>query len=373
MNRRKFAFLVHPRASIRDDLRRIWAPLGLLPDTFYTHALRNLPLPALPISRVELADQPGETAGWIIIVPLGARQMLQEPRAWVQQKVAAAIDKAGELGADVVGLGALTASVTGGGELFRERRDIGVTNGNALTAVMTFDGIVSLVARSGLRRPHIALVGATGSVGSAVARLLARRRITDRISLVARTRPRLDALAAEMRECQPAATITTARNMDALRQADLVVLLTSAADALLRSEHLKPGAIVLDDTQPRNTHPNLLCERPDVLIVDGGIVAVPGMRLRGGSIGLPRGQAYACLAETMLLARSGHQGHFSLGNPELAQLDHIAALACRERELGFDLAPFQSFGKPLPASETSSNPPHLSRAMDCTNRLATMI
>lgn len=373
MTRQKFAFLVHPRASIRDDLRRIWAPLGLLPDTFYSHLLRNVPLPALPISRVEMADQPGETAGWIIIVPLGARQMLEEPRELVQQKVAAAIDKAADLGADVVGLGALTASVTGGGALFRERRDIGVTNGNALTAAMTFDGIVRLIVRAGFRCPHIALVGATGSVGSAVARLLARRRITDRISLVARTQSRLDALAAEMRQNQPGATISTAQSMDALRQADLVVLLTSAAEALLRSEHLKPGAIVLDDTQPRNTHPDLLLERPDVLVVDGGIVAVPGMRLRGGSIGLPRGQAYACLAETMLLARAGHQGHFSLGDPNLAQVDRIAALACREREQGFDLAPFQSFGKPLPADEASSPESQFSRVMDCTNRLATMI
>lgn len=351
MKRHTFAFLVHPRASIRDDLRRIWAPLGLVPDAVYNRTLRALPLPPFPISQVVLADQPDVTAGWIIIVPLGARQMLHEPRPLVQQKVSAAIDKAVELGADVVGLGALTASVTAGGAIFRQRVDIGVTNGNALTAAMTFEGIVRLIERCQLRRPQIALVGATGSVGGAVARLLARHQLSDRTTLVARTRSKLAALADEMRQLQPGATVEVACTMDAVRQADLVVLLTSAADALLRSEHLKPGAIVLDDTQPRNTHPGLQTARPDVLVVDGGIVAVPGMQLRGANIGLPRGQAYACLAETMLLARAGHSDHFSLGDPSMAQIECITDLARRERALGFELAPFQSFGKPLAEPE----------------------
>ncbi len=356
MKRHTFAFLVHPRVSIRDDLRRIWGPLGLIPDSVYNRALRNLPLPPLPISRVHLADQPEEVAGWIIRVPLGARQMLSEPRKVVQGKVTAAIDMAASLGADVVGLGALTASVTRGGALFRNRSDIAVTNGNALTAAMTVEGITRLTRRTQRCRPHIALVGATGSVGSAVARLVALENLTDRITLVARNQAKRGKLAAEMRETQPEATISVAGTLDAVREADLVVLLTSSADALLRSEHLKPGAIVLDDTQPRNTHPDLLTERPDLLIVDGGIVAVPGMQLQGADIGLPQGQAYACLAETMLLARAGQTDHFSLGNPTLTQIDRITTLARRERALGFELAEFQSFGQPLSLTERGHAP-----------------
>lgn len=349
MKRPTFAFLVHPRASIRDDLRRVWRPLGLIPEHVYHRALPTLPLPPIPISRVFLADDPTEVAGWIIMVPLGARQMLSAPRKWVQGKVAAAIDMAASLGTSVVGLGALTASVTRGGAIFHNRADIGVTNGNALTAMMTVEGIARLVTHAGLIRPHIALVGATGSVGSAVARLVVQQRLTDRLTLVARGQTKLQALAAELQQSRPDATISVAHSMDAVRAADLVVLLTSSADALLRSEHLKPGALVLDDTQPRNTHPDLRVERPDVLVVDGGIVAVPGMRLRGADIGLPCGRAYACLAETMLLARAGHTGHFSLGDPTMTQVEQIAALARRERALGFDLAEFQSFGMPLPA------------------------
>ena len=57
-------------------------------------------------------------------------------------------------------------------------------------------------------------------------------------------------------------------------------------------------------------------------MVDGGVVQVPGMHLRGGDIGLPRGQAYACFAETFLLGLAGHVGHFSTGVPTL---DHVVA------------------------------------------------
>lgn len=59
----------------------------------------------------------------------------------------------------------------------------------------------------------------------------------------------------------------------------LVVLLTSATDALLRSEHLGEGTVVVDDTQPRNTSPDLPRRRPDVLVLDGGIVTT-GIRRR---------------------------------------------------------------------------------------------
>ena len=60
-----------------------------------------------------------------------------------------AVDRAVALGADVVGLGALTATVTAGGATLRARTDIAVTNGNAFTAAILEDQIRMLLpARS---------------------------------------------------------------------------------------------------------------------------------------------------------------------------------------------------------------------------------
>jgi len=47
----------------------------------------------------------------------------------------------------------------------------------------------------------------------------------------------------------------------------------------------------------------------------------------------------------MLLALSGHQGHFCMGDAQLDQAEHILKLAKEHEHLGFHLAPFRSFGR----------------------------
>lgn len=339
---RSFAFLVHPRARLADDLGRVWRPLRSGPEGLYDVALRRLPLPPVTMASVEIA---GARVGHVVLVPFGARHLLDLP-AEGRRRVGRAVDRAVALGAGTVGLGALTATVTGGGLALRGRTDIGVTNGNAFTAATVdaqarqlLDGVVG---GSGGR--HVAVVGATGSVGGAVSALLARDRAVDRLTLVARSRGRLEALADRLGSQVPTRATT---DLADVADADLVVLLTASADAVVGPQHLAPGAVVLDATQPRNTSPDLLVARPDVTVVDGGVVEVPSLRLRGGDIGLPDGRAYACFAETALLALSGHEGHFSLGVPTVEQVDRTRELAAGLAHLGFGPAAPTSFGRPL--------------------------
>ncbi|WP_045235214.1 semialdehyde dehydrogenase [Deinococcus pimensis] len=342
--RTKFAFLLHPRDTLRDDLRQLLHPaFGLVPDAVLRGALRRLPIPPLVTGEVRYDDAPSETAGWLVTVPLSASQLLRLPRATVHARIHQAVDRARDLGASVVGLGALTAPATLGGKVLQSRGDIGVTNGNAFTAAMTALAVDRLLP-SLPEGSTVALVGATGSVGSCLTRLLAGR-VDARLLLVARHQGRLDTLAGEVR--RQGAHVTTSTRMEDVRAAHLVVLLTSATEALLRDEHLRPGAIVLDDTQPRNTDASLTRTRPDVTVIDGGLVDVPGMRLRG-TIGLARGVAYACLAETMLLALDGQSAHFSIGAPDADKARVMLRLAERHAHLGFRLAPFRSFGRLLP-------------------------
>ena len=341
-DRTQFAFLVHPRTDVREDLGGIFRPLGLIPNRVYDVALKHLPLKPVVIGDVTFADRPDQTAGHIILVPEGARSMLERGRSKVMPKIEAAVDLAVELGAGVVGLGALNATIAKGGALLRNRTDIGVTNGNAFTAWMTFRGIERILSEFPTHNPSIAFVGATGSVGSAVVELVAQSELTADITLVARDVTRLEGLADQVRRSDPWIRVETATDIASVRSADIVVLMTSSADALLKSEHLKPGAIILDDTQPRNTDPNLAVERPDVLIIDGGLVSIPGVSVNA-HIGLPQGHSYACLAETMLLGLSGHQGHFSIGNPTPENITTIASQAARYRHFGFDLASLRSF------------------------------
>jgi fatty aldehyde-generating acyl-ACP reductase len=337
----RFTFLVHPRTRLSEDLSRVWRPLGLVPDGVYDAALRHLPLAPYTMATVEIG---GERVGHVVLVPFGARHLLQSP-AEGRARVARAVDRAVALGSGTVGLGALTATVTAGGVALRARTDIGVTNGNAFTAA-----IVDAQARGVLQglpthaERHVAVVGATGSVGTALTRLLARDGSAGRLTLVARAVPRLTALAAEV---GPSVPTLTATDLGAVADADLVVLLTASADSLLGPEHLAPGAVVLDATQPRNTSPTLLEQRPDVVVLDGGVVDIPSLRVVGGDIGLPDGRAYACFAETAMLALTGHHGHFAIGAPGLDLVDRTRELAAGLAHLGFTPSAPTSFGRPV--------------------------
>nr|WP_269846565.1 saccharopine dehydrogenase NADP-binding domain-containing protein [Paenibacillus roseus] len=212
---------------------------------------------------------------------------------------------------------------------------------------MTCEGIGRLIERCPAPAPTIAVIGASGSVGSCLVKMIASNRMTEHLILVARNMNRLNKLSESVRHINKDMDVRTSCDMNVVREADIVVLLTSSSDNLLQPAHLKEGALVLDDTQPRNTDETLLSHRPDIMIVDGAMVDINGIVIKG-DINVPSGLAYACLAETMLLALEGHPEHFSIGNPTLEQANYIGTLAHKYRRYGFSLAPFHSFGKKLP-------------------------
>lgn len=346
--RGRFAFLIHPRSDPSEDLALINPALGLLPGRVVETAMRRLPFKPWVHSTVRAADRPDEVLGEVIGVPLTPTMLLGEDRAMVARRIDQAVDLAVERGATVLGLGALTAPATAGGAKLRRRTDIGVTNGNAYTAAATAGAVERIAAGMGTP-PVVALVGANGSVGTAVARVLGASGVAAELVLVGRTPAALAALAGDL-----GASWST--EMAACRRADLVVLMTSATGAVLTPEHLKLGAVVLDDTQPRNTSPALVTERPDVTIIDGGVVATPGLRRTGYGMGIATTSSFACLAESALLALADHRGHGTIGRPTLEQVGRMQRYAQRFDGLGFGLAAPTSFGEPI-AVHGWSRPP----------------
>ncbi|GAB3962888.1 polysaccharide biosynthesis protein [Spirosoma harenae] len=342
---KKFAFLVHVRSSYRTDLAAVAKPFGWLPESFYQYAFRNRPFPPFVWSNITLTPNATEPQGHVIMLPYSGQQLLQQQKA-MMPRIEQGLQLAASLGAEIVGLGALTSPVTMGGKLLTQNPHAAITNGNAFTAVITYQKIAQLIQECPKRYPVVALVGATGSVGSLVSQLLALHQPNADYVLIARNERKLRGLATSMVSLNDDVLPEIALGMDRVKQADIVVMLTSSADALLHADHLKPGAVVLDDTVPRNTHPDLLQQRPDVTILDGGLVAMPHLRL-SRPIGVPDQTSYACLAETMLLAMAGHDGHFSIGNPTLEQAEYIRGLARRFAHLGFCPAPDYSFGQPV--------------------------
>ncbi len=182
-----------------------------------------------------------------------------------------------------------------------------------------------------------AVVGATGAIGSVCAELLAAD--VARLILVGR---RSDALEAIRERCSGQyAQVSASTNIEAIYEADLVLTVTSAIEAVIEPEHLKPGTVVCDVARPRDVSRRVADRRDDVLVIEGGMVEVPGPVDFGMNFGFPPKMSYACMAETMALALEGRYEDYSVGKQlTVAQAREMGAICTRH---GFKLSGFRSF------------------------------
>jgi hypothetical protein len=70
--------------------------------------------------------------------------------------------------------------------------------------------------------------------------------------------------------------------------------------------------VITDVARPLDLPPEEVAKRPDVLVVESGEIQLPG-EVQMKNIGLPKGVAYACLAETIVLALEGRFENFTVG------------------------------------------------------------
>ncbi|MGB2882805.1 MAG: dehydrogenase, partial [Rhodoferax sp.] len=94
---------------------------------------------------------------------------------------------------------------------------------------------------------------------------------------------------------------------------DMVVTATSGAGKkVLDIMKVKPGCVITDVARPLDLPPSEVAKRPDVLVIESGEIQLPG-DVQMKNIGLPKGVAYACLAETIVLALEGRFENFTVG------------------------------------------------------------
>jgi predicted amino acid dehydrogenase len=242
--------------------------------------------------------------------------VMQMPEAMVRPGAAGAVLRAAEVaierGARVIGLGGLTSPATGGGRRLTRHlpSSVTVTNGNALTAAVVCQNVLEAVRFvAGGRRPRIAVVGCTGSVGVAATHLLAR--LDFDLILVGRAVERVRDVLGEVGRRS-----VFRDNLACLVDADVTVLLTNDPAAVLTSDRVRAGSIVIDFAQPANVPKAAVPEfsARGVAVVEGGRVRIPGYSC-SFDLGIGnRRDTLACLAETYLFAREGIRRH-SLGRP----------------------------------------------------------
>ena len=337
-----FSFLLHPLS--REDVYRKFAFMSKWPSSVVEGIMRVIP----PIftSRITGIKSPHRSVeGSFYSIPLTTRKMLELPAKVTVGKIIAAGKKAARDGAKIIGLGAMTAVVGDGGITAARHLDIAVTTGNSYTVATALEGTEKAAELMGLdfTKADVAILGATGSVGSACARIMARK--VRSLTLIARDIRRLEKLAEKILAETGLTPDVTSDIKSAIRKADIIVAVSSSAETLVEAEDLKPGAIVCDVARPRDVSVSVKEKRDDVLIIEGGVVEVPGNVNFNFNFGFPPGMAYACMAETMILALEQRYENFSLGKEmSVEQIDEIRSLAVKH---GFKLAGFRSFERAL--------------------------
>ncbi len=337
MNR--FAFIIH--ALDVSDVARKYPFTRWLPGRLVELAFRHMsPRYVSKIEGIRSATG-AETEGWFVGCPLTSRQLVEGDERVSIRKIIEAGQMAADLGAQIVGLGAFTAVVGDAGISVAKALDIAVTTGNSYTVATAVEGTLKAAAMMDVEPggATAAVLGATGSIGRVCALLLAPE--VGRLIVVGRRPDALEELAEELRSEGDGEVETSTNIGEAVQQADMVVAVTSALEAVVEPEMLRPGAVVCDVARPRDVSVRVAAERDDVLVIEGGAVSVPGDVNFNFDFGFPPKTAYACMAETMILALDGRFENFSLGRDlELARVKEIAELAHKH---GFKLAGFRSF------------------------------
>ncbi len=351
----KFAFVIHPLevGFIHKNKMLKWTKY--LPDDLVEATAAYFP--PIYLSKIKGAQSPTtgqRVEGYLFSLGATPRQMMQHGEKFTYTRLNQAARMAERMGARIMGLGAFTSVVGDAGITVANEADIAITSGNSLTVAATLEAAKQAVIQMGaqdLTRGKVMIVGATGSIGSVCARLLAQA-IHD-VVLVSIEPAKLIELKRTIQNETPGAQVTIAlRADDLLGECDLVVTATSAfGQRVVDISKCKPGAVICDVARPPDINAPEAALRPDVLVIESGEVLIPGDIDFGYDIGLPPKTSYACLAETCLLAMEGRFEDYTLGrNIEIGRVKEIYRLF---KKHGFKLAGLRSFGKYITAEDVA--------------------
>ena len=337
----QFAFVVHSRD--RTDLARVFPVLKYLPNFLFD--LLTLYLPPFTISTITgLIDADGnEILGTLIGIPMTAHQLL-ERRTQAVDRIAAAVRLAEKQKVSYIGLGAMTASLSqGGAAVIEHAKKACITTGRTYTVQNICAYVDFCVDRFGMNKTEvrIAIVGAAGGIGFGVALELARRGYV-RFTLidVERKLVRLEEQMGDLHKNQKL-ELTVHHQLGVLSECDFVIAATSSPEVVIESKDIRSGTIIINDAQPSDVSPDILREREDVLVIEGGVLHTEHINCHLHMGLVQKNDIFSCLAETLLLTST----HFT-GRRLLHESDPSLQERFREeaKRLHFSLSPQNMLG-----------------------------
>jgi len=150
MKRKAFAFLVHPRTQ--EDFFKKFPFFRILPRIIIDYLTCIMP-PVVVSEITGLQDKKGhKIKGYIIAITMTARQMMKY-RKKALNKIIQALEFAKKKDVGIIGLGALTASLTRGGlDLLEVSKDIKITTGRAYTVKTVTEYVTNVIQEFGFNK-----------------------------------------------------------------------------------------------------------------------------------------------------------------------------------------------------------------------------
>ena len=307
-------------------------------------------------------------SGKVFCVFLTPEQLLENQTRAVDLVVQACC-QAKEWGAEIIGLGAMTAVIGSRGREINANSPVPVTTGNSLTVYSSLKAFEEIVKKLeiDIYEQKIVVVGFPGSIDLTITRALLKEGV--KLVLVSRKQTRfLQRFLSDLDDTVKGNVEITRDLPNALSKGKFIFSATSSGN-IIDPDSLQPGSIVFDIAQPRDVI-NKKAKRKDVLIIDAGTVALPKANTSNiHSVSLPFfsfipfpvwawkdhgtyllnysgvGPFYipSCLAETITLALEGRRESFSLGR-EL-DFDSMNEIGRLSEKHGFVFDHFLSFEK----------------------------
>lgn len=260
------------------------------------------------------------------------------PSRDAMRKVQQAIAVARREGVKVAALGGFTSIIVEAGVPLPPGPPA-LTSGNTLTAGLIVRGATRALeeADRSLAGEDVVVIGASGDVGSGVARWLSGR--CRSLTLVARNAARLERERASL-ACIGNIRATTDVGA-ALTEASLVVAAASTTDVQFSLSHCRPGTILADAGYPKNlardAPPGVRVFHAGMGTIDGGLSSTDGVLETFYRFPVA-GIAHGCMLEGALLALADRPDLVSKarGHITASRIDELLALGDRH---GIALAP----------------------------------
>lgn len=293
-----------------------------------------------------------------------------------QSKCEKAIDLLYSMGIKSIGLGQYNSIIMQNGKAV-SNADVRVTTGNSFTAYTVLEKLKNVTGCLSGGPTKIGIVGAAGNIGKIIALKIISR--VGNITLFGRTHGNRNKLMdhggslinkiladilkgstlnneiyEEIRNFSESMTnsysndielwnaykkwtsgnskIEIETNLDKLNECNIVVVATSDSKAFLNKSHFRKGTLIIDISVPLNCDQELLND-PDYTVIKGGVVDLPNAEaLHPPGLNLKKGQAFACMVETMLMGFENAKGSYSFGELLEEQTDDIGK---RVKDVGF--------------------------------------